>query len=714
MQRICMLRAAVASLFALIVAAGSSGVQAKTDKAPERVQDLAYGTALYELFQQNHFAALTEFLVAQQRGNMPNHQQHAQLVQAGIHLAYGMDREAERLYLSVIEDHPSDEDRARAWFYLAKLRYQKGLDELAMQALQQVDQHLSKNLHSEYIYLYDKIALSAQLDGAIAHDPELRMAQLKRFDMASGEESIFRFYIDYNRAVAGLDIDAASDDEARQAARSLERLYSRLNATTVQDNGEELLLLRDRVLMSLGFVRLRLQQPERAGRAFAKIRQHSEIVGPALVGFGWAALQDGNFSRALTPWMTLQQRPIAESSTAEALLAVPYIYENLEQPRSALAAYQLAVDRIDTERHALAVISNGVAERGFAAVMQPDKLPRGYRIDEDNAQIYSREQLRGSHWLDSEVEFVSPLSLVTPELAVHLRELLASKSMRMRFAQFLDVLWLQNNLRSWRHKLDTFSYAIQERQQHSEAFASQFAAGSLEQSVASLEQRYAKALSSWQQASEPGQQWRLMNDDERALQQRLDRAKATLLRVEQALAKLATQPDVALPTDHEKLEQQRNRLRAMQGQMQWQLAWQHPERSWHKYRELAAIEALLEQSREAGQRLPGQLASQRSQSVMLQRLDNSAITLELQLDRLALLRAKLEADLAQTIVQELEIRQHRMTRYLAQAKLARARVLERIAGESQSLPLVQAMGNDEAAANVDSTSEGSEQQEPAL
>ena len=665
----------------------ASTTHARPGKAPERVQDLAYGTALYELFQQNHFAALTELMIARQRDVMPNHLQHAQLVQAGIHLAYGMDREAERLYISVIDEHPSDEDRARAWFYLAKLRYQKGLDGLAMQALQAVDRHLSKELHSEYIYLYDKIALSALSAGEPLLEDEARLEQLKRFEMAAGASSVFRFYIDYNRAVAGLNAGPGSEADFRASARGLERLYSRLNSTSVSDNSEEYLLLRDRVLMSLGFVRLRLQQPDRAQRAFARIRQQSEIVGPALVGFGWAALQDGDFERALTPWLTLQQRPIAESSTAEALLAVPYIYENLEQPHSALAAYQLAVDRIDAERDALAVISADVAERGFTAVMQQDKLPRGYRTGDD-AQIYSREQLRGSHWLDSEVEFVSPLSLVTPELAVHMRELLASQSMRTRFAQFLDVLWLQNNLRSWQQKLDTFDFAIRERQQQTDVFAQQYSASALDESVEALEQRYQRAVEHWQRASEPGQHWRLMNARETAIQQRLDTALATLTRIEQGLQRLDGHEVDTPVIDRATLAKQQQHVRIMQGLLKWQLAWDYPVRSWEYEKQLADLEALLSRSRSAGEQLPAQLAEQRSQAVLSSRVEQNAALLEQQLDHLVILRAQLEADLAQTIVQELETRQHRMTRYLAQARLAKARVLERIAGQGNVVPVV--------------------------
>ncbi len=673
-------------LLAVCLLVPAVSAQAKKASKPERVQDLAYGTALYELFQQNHFAALTELLVAQQRDAMPNHQQHAQLVQAGIHLAYGMDREAERLYLAVIAEHPNDEDRARAWFYLAKLRYQKGLDGLAIEALQAVDHHLSVDLHSEYIYLYDKIALGALAEGQPLQEDAARLDQLKRFEMATGQQSIYRFYIDYNRAVAGLDISAADDTAVRKAARSLERLHGKLNATTVQDNSDELLLLRDRVLMSLGFVHLRLQEPGRAERAFAKIRQQSEIIGPALVGFGWAALQDGDFERALTPWLTLQQRPIAESSTSEALLAVPYIYENLEQPHSALAAYQLAVDRIDAERQALDVISADVKARGFAAVMQPERLPRGYRVDDD-AQIYSREQLRGSHWLDNEVEFVSPLSLVTPELAVHMRELLASKSMRMRFAQFLDVLWLQNNLRSWQQKLQTFEFAIRERQQHSEQFAARYSAQALSASVEALELRYQQALANWEQAADPDQRWRLMTPAERALQQRINTAGKTLAGIERRLQGLDEQSGKLAPTDRQTLAGQHKRLQIMQGLLDWQVAWQYPERRWEYQKGLANISDLLASSQDARQQLPAQLAAQRSQTAMLARVGDNVMVVEQQFEQLAWLRAQLEADLAQTIVQALEVREHRMTRYLAQARLAKARVLERIAAQGQVIPV---------------------------
>ena len=77
-------------------------VSALSETNPGKVKDLAYGSVLYAYFQQDYFSALSELLVADQQGSIAGDKQKSDLLRGGIHLSYGMDKEAERLFQAVI------------------------------------------------------------------------------------------------------------------------------------------------------------------------------------------------------------------------------------------------------------------------------------------------------------------------------------------------------------------------------------------------------------------------------------------------------------------------------------------------------------------------------------------------------------------------------------------------------------------------------------
>ena len=110
---------------------------AKTDK-PTTVQDLRYGAALYHYFQQDYQAALTELLIAEQRGGIQNHGDAGELMRGGLNLALDMEPQASEVFERLISGDTPESVRNAAWFYLGKLRYQQGNWPGAEQSLQRV------------------------------------------------------------------------------------------------------------------------------------------------------------------------------------------------------------------------------------------------------------------------------------------------------------------------------------------------------------------------------------------------------------------------------------------------------------------------------------------------------------------------------------------------------------------------------------------------
>ena len=124
------LRRALPVLLGLYLLAGSTGA-----RSTETVQALRYGVTLFHYYQQDYFAALTELMAAQQ---LP------------ARAARGQCRAAARWHQpvlwhgpgspgdlpAIVERHADAPDRDQAWFYLAKITWQRGQPERAKAALQ--------------------------------------------------------------------------------------------------------------------------------------------------------------------------------------------------------------------------------------------------------------------------------------------------------------------------------------------------------------------------------------------------------------------------------------------------------------------------------------------------------------------------------------------------------------------------------------------------
>ena len=134
--------------------------------AAETVQNLRYGVSLFYLYQGDYFQSLTELMVGQAKDEeLGPHGENAELLRGGISLSYGMDREAERVFTALLAEPREGVNRQRAWFYLAKVAWQRGEVGAAAAALANADlnaEDIDKrdDLAQEAAYLRAAIALS--------------------------------------------------------------------------------------------------------------------------------------------------------------------------------------------------------------------------------------------------------------------------------------------------------------------------------------------------------------------------------------------------------------------------------------------------------------------------------------------------------------------------------------------------------------------------
>ena len=94
-------------------------------------------------------------------------------------------------------------------------------------------------------------------------------------------------------------------------------------------SSEELLALRDKANLALGFALLQAQRAADARPFLERVRLEGPYSSKALLGVGWADSALGDFKRALVPWLTLTKRNLLDSAVQESYLTVPYAYNQL-------------------------------------------------------------------------------------------------------------------------------------------------------------------------------------------------------------------------------------------------------------------------------------------------------------------------------------------------------------------------------------------------
>ncbi|HYA65969.1 MAG TPA: hypothetical protein VEE84_04735, partial [Burkholderiaceae bacterium] len=143
-------RIAVLALAATVAGAGvfASPVAIAAD-SEHLIKDPHYGDSLFYFYQQRYFTALTTLMVSQYFGRVSHHEDEAEILRGGLYLSYGLHREAAEVFARLIDKGAPAPVRDRAWYYLAKIRYQRGFLEQAQDALGRIKGPLPADLEED-------------------------------------------------------------------------------------------------------------------------------------------------------------------------------------------------------------------------------------------------------------------------------------------------------------------------------------------------------------------------------------------------------------------------------------------------------------------------------------------------------------------------------------------------------------------------------------
>src|SRR5690606_14440786 len=200
-------------------------------------------------------------------------------------------------------------------------------------------------------------------------------------------------------------------------------------------------------LTGAGYTYLLEQNYPEAIAQFRQVRLDHSDANQALLGYGWAALEAGDYREALKPWQALSQRSLIHAPVQEALLALPYAYEQLNAPGEALRAYDRAEAHLERELAMVAELTQNLSRHHLlAALEQPT----------ENSLVSLAPT--GSHnWLT-----LDRTSVIETESA-YLAQLFRQNAFQTRVQALRDLVQQRELLADWRPKLGIYAQLLRDK-----------------------------------------------------------------------------------------------------------------------------------------------------------------------------------------------------------------------------------------------------------
>jgi len=417
LSRLLTLSAAVAAA----VAAAPVDAREKDDGGIV-VQDLAYGEVLFEFFQEDYFSALTRLLAAQERNEVPHHAAESELMLGGLYLSYGEHRLAGEIFERVLAQSVEPELHDRAWFFLAKIWYQRGYLPEAEAALARITGELPEELEPQRHMLGAQVLMD---QGRFAES----LAVLEAWKRP-GDEWIG--YAKYNIGVSLVRLG-----QVEEGARVLDEV-GRLDL-----ENPAFAALRDKANVALGYAWLQASRPVEAKPSLQRVRLEGPFSNKALLGVGWSDAETSNYQGALAPWLALHDRDLLDSAVQESLLAIPYAFAQLGADAQAAQHYNDAITAF-----------NGEIARLTGSI---EAIEKGELITELLGQhADAPDDASGWYWrLDKLPDTVE---------SRYLYELMASNRFQEGLKNYRDLLYLNRNLNHWVESLGAFDDILDTRQ----------------------------------------------------------------------------------------------------------------------------------------------------------------------------------------------------------------------------------------------------------
>jgi hypothetical protein len=403
----------------------ASSVLAATS-APEELNDLYFGEALYYAFQEEWFDAITRLdtelmqhygVDQPERDTLHYHINQVEFDVGDFELAYRMHQRAGRAITAVIEGNVEEPVRNEAIFRLARIYFQKDQPLNAQYAAERISGAVPPDIRDDLDFLRAQVLMA---NGRFVEAASI-LRDLQDTKSLEG-------FITYNLGIALI-----KDGKELEGRRHLDRIGQ------INSNDALTLAIKDKANLVLGSKLLKEKNFEGAKQVLDRVRLKGPFSNRALLGSGWADAFQGNFERALVPWSILMTREVTNASVQEVMLAVPYAYGKLNVYGKAALMYGDALEKFGIEVNKLDASIKSISEGYFLRALVREELKQ------DADWVVNLRKLPQ-----------------TPE-TYYLLDLMASHDFQESLKNYLDLEQLRKKMEVWDQDLDAFEEIIEKR-----------------------------------------------------------------------------------------------------------------------------------------------------------------------------------------------------------------------------------------------------------
>jgi lipopolysaccharide biosynthesis regulator YciM len=608
----------------VVVAAGpASARRHDPEKLPEtRIRDLHYGDVLFYFFQDDDFEAITRLTAYQHWNYIPHHEAEGQLLLGGLYLSLGMHNEAGERFKTLLTDDVPTGVRNRAWFYLAQIWYARGYLDQSADALRKINGKMSPELEAQREHLFANVLMhQGKFDEAI------------RLLATARGNSIWTAYARFNLGVALVRKDRLSDADPFLTG-----------VGTMSVVTPEMIALKDRANLALGFAYLQKKNPQKARVALERVRLNGPYSNKALLAIGWADAQLGDYKAALAPWTELRNRNLLDAAVQESYLAVPYAYGQLSANAQSAEFYETAVEQFSAEDTRL--------DDAIGRIRDGKMLDDALSSDKDGHY--------GWFWQLKDVP-------EAPE-SRYLYTLLAGHDFQEGLKNYRDLTFMGKTLDRWGDNMEAFGDMIDTRERayaqrtpKVDALLASGAVDKLAQRRTDLETRVNTIEKDTDVAA-------LGSDEERG-------QWAKIQGMEAALAGAPDTPENA---------ELRERVKLVKGVLYFRLNDSFKARMWQQRRSIKDLDLALHEAQSRWIRVDHARKSvPNNNGEFAARVADLKARIEALQGRLAEVQKKQTVYLAQLAIHELDEQKDRLAAYQVQARFALASMYDRAANEDQ-------------------------------
>lgn len=619
-------RAAICCFFVLLPLAVTSA----RDEPFTVVADLRYGVSLYHYYLNENLQALSELMVAQQRGGIQGHGDNPEIMEGGFSMAYGLERKASEIFTRLLDENRPQKTRDAAWYSLAQMRYLRGDWERAAEAVAKISNEPHPDLLSPIRLLRFNLAVR-QNDLPQAGD---LLHQTQKTDDAWP-------YMQFNYGSA-----LSRQGDYAAAVEAFDRLLK------LPQRSEEYLALYDKAMTASGYALLLQDRLDPAIAQFQRVRLDSPMSNRALLGYGWAALEKGDYQSALSPWQALSQRSLIDENTQEALVAIPYAYEKMGYPDAALKAFRRAESNYLAEIDRLDEVMKNVQGH---AIREALNIQRSEDFD----------------WLN-----YAEKSQLSPQLS-YLIPLFSEEAFIGTVQELRDLLAIKQQYANWQSKLAFYRGMLDEREQNRVAELNYLTQQKMDEKRQAMVRKRDELASTLARIGRENDIAALVSPPDQPKFQRILRAEKNVQRLREAAQRWSVE---VMPAGE--LEELAETLRRQKGLLLWHTAERFDERYWRVKRGLAEVNVQLQAMNAAQIRIydivdkgfdldPYRQRISRAQDQLLSQSVDVERAIELA-----------QSELRGQVVVVLRQQRARLQHYLAQSRLSISRLLDQSAQSS--------------------------------